>query len=115
MAGPAKSTRFVVAWRLCVLAAVAASAAALWFGYEQSASYIGCASTSTTRGLARLTLMSAGVSLVFAVAAGVVLVRHPATTARWAVTTVVFAFAVLFSIIAVVEGSACVGCTGGAA
>jgi len=112
---PAKSTRFVVAWRLCVSAAVAASAAALWFGYEQSASYIGCASTSTTRGLARLTLMSAGVSLVFAVAAGVVLVRHAATTARWAVTTVVFALTVLFSIIAVVEGSACVGFTGGLA
>jgi hypothetical protein len=59
--------------------------------------------------------MSAGVSLVFAVSAGVVLVRHAATTARWAVTTVVFALAVLFSTIAVVGGSACVGFTGGSA
>jgi hypothetical protein len=50
---------------------------------------------------------------VFAVAAGVVLVRHAATSARWAVTTVVFALAVPFSTTAVVEGSACVGFTGG--
>lgn len=110
---PVKSVRFAAAWGLSEAVALAGSAVALWFGYEQSTSYIGCASTSGTSSFARLTVLSAGVSLVFAVAAALLLVRRTGTKAQWAITTVVFAVVLLFGVVAVVGGSACVGFTGG--
>ena len=68
-----------------------------------------CAPTSTSRTLGRLTLLSAAVSIAFAVAAGTVLIRREGTKAQWALTSILCGAATLADIAALVGGDMCVG------
>jgi hypothetical protein len=110
----AKSARFVAAWALLMLVGLVASAVALRYGYERSRTYTAeCASTPTTRALGRLTLLSSGVSLVFAAAAGMVLFRRAGKRAQWTITGVVVGVIVFVDFAALFGGSMCIGFTGG--
>jgi hypothetical protein len=110
VASQAKSSgRVAAAWGLLVAAALAAAVMAVRFGYERSNAYTdGCADTSASRSLGRLTLWGSGVSLLFIVGAGLVLVGRSGPRLQRVATPIVFVVVLLLNIGAFVGGSMCV-------